>query len=150
MIMFQKMEGKMSQKVFWFKKEKVTVVLWSNTMGVRKWRRLPPLQELRGGKMPNRLVIGLEFYDLGNQMKEGISLHSESGAEIRVRWNPKDVDHADGDYKNLQLYYYYDKAWHPFGQKHYFKLQPDPGNDHFGWGIATIQNWEDPPIAWDA
>jgi hypothetical protein len=148
------MKEKMDRTVVWFKKEKVTVVFPSGLdIGVRKWRRLPPLSKLKGPSgtpHPHRLVIGLEFFDINTSKMEEIDRLPDGEAEIRVRWNPKDVNHAGGDYHNLRLYYFHDKVWNAFGDKHHFKLFPDRGNNHFGWGVAHISNWADPPIAWDA
>jgi hypothetical protein len=139
----------MGQTVYWFKREKVTVLLPAGSnVGVRKWRRLPTLNDLRGPegtRQPHRLVIGLEFYKPGEECSLPES-RLEGTAEIRVRWNPEDVDHVGGDYSKLQLYYFYKNKWTCFDN---VDLRPD-GNDHFGWGITQIQEWKDPPIAWDA
>jgi hypothetical protein len=142
-----------TRKVIEFEREGVTVTIPEEIadISVRSvpLGRLEDMPGIEGIFMPKRLVIQIEFF---NQKEPERSLAAISGrAKIRVRYIPKDVENAGGDYKNIKMGFYWHDAWNVFTpEKHHYEILPNEKDPRNGFCLAELETWDDPPIGMDA
>lgn len=134
-----------------FSAEGVTITIPAQTMkiGIRKLAlgSLQSMQPATGGFQPARLVLNFELYDEANP---GAALAQlEQPFELKIRYTKADLDAARSAGKPLSLAFWDGRTWVRFtGEKHQFRVEPDPAPGTGGTGYVTIKKWGDPPIAW--
>jgi hypothetical protein len=106
--------------------------------------KLPPLDKYR----IFRPLVEVEVF-IRNGSQCSAPQKFDPAIRIQVYYQDSDIEAVGGNYRELVLYYYHGNQWKPFTpEKHDFVLIPIPSDHWKGYGVAKIEDWVDPVIAW--